>query len=56
MKAARCAIVPLVAALVLASVPVVAEAKSVQVAYDYERGEPVPLPERWRERLGAVAA
>ena len=34
----------------------VAEAKSVQVAYDYERGEPVPLPERWRERLGAVAA
>ena len=35
---------------------VVAEAKSVQVAYDYERREPVPLPSEWRERLAAVAA
>jgi acyl-CoA thioester hydrolase len=34
----------------------VAEAKSVQVAYDYERREPVPVPEEWRERLSAVAA
>ncbi len=35
---------------------VVAEAKSVQVAYDYERREAVPVPEAWRERLAAVAA
>jgi acyl-CoA thioester hydrolase len=35
---------------------VVAEAKSVQVAYDYERGQAVPVPEEWRERLTAVAA
>ena len=35
---------------------VVAEAKSVQVAYDYERREPVPLPGEWRERVAAVAA
>jgi acyl-CoA thioester hydrolase len=35
---------------------IVAEAKSVQVAYDYERREPVPLPGEWRERLAAVAA
>ena len=34
----------------------VAEAKSVQVAYDYERREPVPVPEEWRERLTAVPA
>ena len=35
---------------------VVAEAKSVQVAYDYARCEPVPLPAAWREKLTAVAA
>ena len=35
---------------------VVAEAKSVQVAYDYSRREPVPLPADWREKLTAVAA
>jgi acyl-CoA thioester hydrolase len=35
---------------------VVAEAKSVQVAYDYERREPIPLPTDWREKLTAVAA
>jgi acyl-CoA thioester hydrolase len=34
----------------------VAEAKSVQVAYDYARREPVPLPAAWREKLTAVAA
>lgn len=34
----------------------VAEAKSVQVAYDYARREPVPLPADWREKLTAVAA
>jgi acyl-CoA thioester hydrolase len=35
---------------------VVAEAKSVQVAYDYERGEPMAVPDAWREKLEAVAA
>jgi len=35
---------------------VVAEAKSVQVAYDYDRREPVALPEEWREKMTAVAA
>lgn len=35
---------------------VVAEAKSVQVAYDYDRREPVPLPAEWREKMTAVAA
>jgi acyl-CoA thioester hydrolase len=35
---------------------VVAEAKSVQVAYDYSRREPIPLPAEWREKLTAVAA
>jgi acyl-CoA thioester hydrolase len=35
---------------------VVAEARSVQVAYDYRRHEPVPLPADWREKLTAVAA
>jgi acyl-CoA thioester hydrolase len=35
---------------------VVAEAKSVQVAYDYERREPIPLPSDWREKMAAVAA
>src|SRR3954452_9835079 len=34
----------------------VAEAKSVQVAYDYGRREAVALPEDWREKLTAVAA
>ena len=35
---------------------VVAEAKSVQVAYDYERRRAMPVPDEWRERLAAVAA
>jgi acyl-CoA thioester hydrolase len=30
---------------------VVAAAKSVLVGYDYERGESIPVPERWRRRL-----
>ena len=30
---------------------VVAQAKSVLVGYDYERGESIPVPERWRRRL-----
>jgi acyl-CoA thioester hydrolase len=34
----------------------VAEAKSVQVAYDYDRREPVALPAAWREKLTAVPA
>jgi acyl-CoA thioester hydrolase len=29
----------------------VAEAKSVLVGYDYERGESMTIPERWRRRL-----
>lgn len=29
----------------------VAEAKSVLVGYDYERGESIPIPDRWRKRL-----
>ena len=29
----------------------VAEARSVLVGYDYDRGESVPVPERWRRRL-----
>jgi acyl-CoA thioester hydrolase len=32
----------------------VAEAKTVQVAYDYARREPVALPDKWRENLQAV--
>lgn len=32
---------------------VVAEARSVQVFYDYERGSPADLPDEWRERLAA---
>jgi acyl-CoA thioester hydrolase len=35
---------------------VVAEAKTVQVAYDYDRREPMPLPAEWREKLTAIAA
>ena len=35
---------------------IVAEAKTVQVAYDYDRREAVPVPEEWRERLTAVPA
>jgi acyl-CoA thioester hydrolase len=35
---------------------VVAVAKSVQVAYDYKRREPVPVPAEWREKLSAVPA
>jgi acyl-CoA thioester hydrolase len=34
----------------------VAEAKSVQVAYDYDRRKPVPVPAEWREKLTAVPA
>ena len=34
----------------------VAVAKSVQVAYDYNRREPVPVPAEWREKLSAVPA
>jgi acyl-CoA thioester hydrolase len=32
---------------------VVAEAKTVLVAYDYAQARPVELPEEWRERLAA---
>ncbi len=32
---------------------VVAEAKSVLVGYDYEKGETVTIPDEWRERLAA---
>ena len=32
---------------------VVAEAKTVLVAYDYERAESVALPDKWKERLAA---
>jgi acyl-CoA thioester hydrolase len=35
---------------------VVAEAKSVQVAYDYDRRKAIPLPADWREKLTAIAA
>ena len=31
----------------------VAEAKSVLVGYDYERGQSAAIPERWRKRLSA---
>jgi acyl-CoA thioester hydrolase len=34
----------------------VADAKSVQVAYDYARREPVTIPADWREKLSAVPA
>jgi acyl-CoA thioester hydrolase len=34
----------------------VAQAKSVQVAYDYNRREPVPVPAEWREKLATVPA
>jgi acyl-CoA thioester hydrolase len=34
----------------------VAVAKSVQVAYDYNRREPAPVPAEWREKLSAVPA
>ncbi|HYT52751.1 MAG TPA: thioesterase family protein [Gaiellaceae bacterium] len=34
----------------------VAVAKSVQVAYDYNRREPVPVPAEWREKLAAIPA
>jgi acyl-CoA thioester hydrolase len=34
---------------------IVAQAKSVQVAYDYDRREPVDLPSEWRERLALAA-
>ncbi len=32
---------------------VVAEAKSVLVGYDYEKGETVTIPDEWREKLAA---
>ena len=32
---------------------VVAEAKSVLVAYDYGKGQAIELPEEWREKLAA---
>jgi acyl-CoA thioester hydrolase len=32
---------------------VVAEAKSVLVAYDYGKGEPIELPDDWKEKLAA---
>jgi acyl-CoA thioester hydrolase len=35
---------------------IVAVAKSVQVAYDYDRREPVPVPAAWREKLSAIPA
>jgi acyl-CoA thioester hydrolase len=35
---------------------IVAEAKSVQVAYDYGRREAIELPAEWREKLTAVTA
>ena len=35
---------------------VVAEAKSVQVAYDYARREAVAVPKEWREKLMPIAA
>jgi acyl-CoA thioester hydrolase len=35
---------------------IVAEAKTVQVAYDYDRGEAVQLPDKWREKLSGVPA
>jgi acyl-CoA thioester hydrolase len=35
---------------------IAAEAKSVQVAYDYGRREAVPLPDEWREKLSGVPA
>jgi acyl-CoA thioester hydrolase len=32
---------------------IVAEAKSVLVAYDYGKGEAIEIPEEWREKLAA---
>ncbi len=32
---------------------VVAEAKAVLVAYDYEQSAPMPVPDEWRERMAA---
>ena len=34
----------------------VAVAKSIQVAYDYNRREPIPVPAEWREKLAAIPA
>jgi acyl-CoA thioester hydrolase len=34
----------------------VAQAKSVQVAYDYGRREPVPVPHGWRDKLSGIPA
>jgi acyl-CoA thioester hydrolase len=33
----------------------VARARTVLVAYDYERGVSMPLPDQWRDRLAAPA-
>jgi acyl-CoA thioester hydrolase len=35
---------------------VVAEARSVLVGFDFERGASVPIPERWLRRLGGATA
>jgi len=35
---------------------IVAEARSVQVAYDYGRREPVAIPDEWRQKLSGVLA
>jgi acyl-CoA thioester hydrolase len=35
---------------------IVAEAKTVQVAYDYRRREPVAIPAEWRDKLSGVPA
>ncbi|MGN6429304.1 MAG: acyl-CoA thioesterase [Gaiellaceae bacterium] len=35
---------------------IVAEAKTIQVTYDYSRHEAVPLPDAWREKLSGVPA
>jgi acyl-CoA thioester hydrolase len=35
---------------------IVSEARSVQVAYDYDRREPIPLPTEWREKMTALPA
>ena len=41
--------------VIVAGDRVVAEAKSVLVAYDYGRGESIPLTDELRERLNAAA-
>jgi acyl-CoA thioesterase FadM len=41
--------------VIVAGDRVVAEAKSVLVAYDYARSESIPLTDELRERLNAAA-